>query len=64
MGHSSGGPLIISFAVNHPELLSKLILVDTQMNRDKAERRVKDWESENLDPVQFSRRNLTTTSIS
>jgi esterase len=36
MGHSSGGPVIISFAVNHPELLSKLILVDTQMNRDKA----------------------------
>ena len=36
MGHSAAGPVIISFAVNHPEQLSKLILVDTQMNRDKA----------------------------
>jgi pimeloyl-ACP methyl ester carboxylesterase len=36
MGHSAAGPVIISFAVNHPQLLSKLILVDTQMNRDKA----------------------------
>ena len=36
IGHSAAGPVIISFAVNHPELLCKLILVDTQMNRDKA----------------------------
>jgi pimeloyl-ACP methyl ester carboxylesterase len=35
MGHSGAGPTIISFAVNFPERLSKLVVVDSQMNRDE-----------------------------
>ena len=35
MGHSGAGPVIISFAVNHPDRLSKLVIVDSQMNRDE-----------------------------
>jgi pimeloyl-ACP methyl ester carboxylesterase len=38
MGHSGAGPTIISFAVNFPELTSKLILVDSQMNREETAR--------------------------
>jgi esterase len=34
-GHSGAGPTVIAFAVNHPDELSKLILVDSQMNRDE-----------------------------
>ena len=35
MGHSGAGPVIISFAVNFPDQLSKLVIVDSQMNRDE-----------------------------
>ena len=35
MGHSGGGPPVISFAVNHREQTSKLVIVDSQMNRDE-----------------------------
>jgi pimeloyl-ACP methyl ester carboxylesterase len=35
MGHSGAGPVIISFAVNFPDELSKLVIVDSQMNRDE-----------------------------
>jgi esterase len=35
MGHSGAGPVIISFAVNFPDQLSRLIIVDSQMNRDE-----------------------------
>lgn len=35
MGHSGGGPTVIAFAVDHPERISKLVLVDSQMNRDE-----------------------------
>jgi pimeloyl-ACP methyl ester carboxylesterase len=35
MGHSGAGPVIISFAVNFPEKLTKLVIVDSQMNRDE-----------------------------
>jgi pimeloyl-ACP methyl ester carboxylesterase len=35
MGHSGAGPLIISFAVNFPDQISKLLIVDSQMNRDE-----------------------------
>src|SRR5262245_29528289 len=38
MGHSGAGPTIISFAVNFPEMVSKLILVDSQMNREESAR--------------------------
>src|SRR5262245_13709998 len=38
MGHSGGGPPVISFAVNFQERTSKLVLVDTQMNRDENAR--------------------------
>lgn len=38
MGHSGAGPTIISFAVNFPELTEKLILVDSQMNREESAR--------------------------
>jgi esterase len=34
-GHSGAGPTVIAFAVNYPDELSKLILVDSQMNRDE-----------------------------
>jgi pimeloyl-ACP methyl ester carboxylesterase len=35
IGHSGAGPVIISFAVNFPDQLTKLVLVDSQMNRDE-----------------------------
>jgi len=35
MGHSGAGPVIISFAVNFPDQLAKLVIVDSQMNRDE-----------------------------
>ena len=35
MGHSGAGPVIISFAVNFPDRLEKLVIVDSQMNRDE-----------------------------
>jgi esterase len=38
MGHSGAGPTIISFAVNFPDMVSKLILVDSQMNREEGAR--------------------------
>ena len=38
MGHSGAGPPVISFAVNFPERTSKLVLVDSQMNREEAAR--------------------------
>src|SRR5258705_944012 len=38
MGHSGAGPTIISFAVNLPDMVSKLILVDSQMNREESAR--------------------------
>jgi pimeloyl-ACP methyl ester carboxylesterase len=38
MGHSGAGPTIISFAVNFPDLTSKLVLVDSQMNREEHAR--------------------------
>jgi esterase len=34
-GHSGAGPVIISFAVNFPDRLSKLVIIDSQMNRDE-----------------------------
>ena len=34
-GHSGAGPTVIAFAVDYPDRLSKLILVDSQMNRDE-----------------------------
>jgi pimeloyl-ACP methyl ester carboxylesterase len=38
MGHSGAGPTIISFAVNFPQMIEKLILVDSQMNREERAR--------------------------
>ena len=38
MGHSGAGPTIISFAVNFPQMTEKLILVDSQMNREESAR--------------------------
>lgn len=38
MGHSGGGPTSISFAVNFADRTSKLVLVDSQMNREQAAR--------------------------
>lgn len=38
MGHSGAGPTIISFAVNFPQLTERLILVDSQMNREESAR--------------------------
>jgi pimeloyl-ACP methyl ester carboxylesterase len=38
MGHSGAGPTIISFAVNFPQITEKLILVDSQMNREESAR--------------------------
>ncbi len=34
-GHSGAGPTVIAFAVDYPNDLSKLVLVDSQMNRDE-----------------------------
>ena len=34
-GHSGAGPTVIAFAVNYADELSKLIQVDSQMNRDE-----------------------------
>jgi esterase len=34
-GHSGAGPTVIAFAVDYPDELSKLIIVDSQMNRDE-----------------------------
>ena len=34
-GHSGAGPTVIAFAVNYQSELSKLFLVDSQMNRDE-----------------------------
>jgi esterase len=42
MGHSGAGPTIISFAVNFPQMTEKLILVDSQMNREESRRTGKD----------------------
>jgi pimeloyl-ACP methyl ester carboxylesterase len=38
MGHSGAGPTIISFAVNFPQMTDKLVLVDSQMNREESAR--------------------------
>jgi len=38
MGHSGAGPTIISFAVNFPQMTERLILVDSQMNREERAR--------------------------
>jgi esterase len=35
MGHSGAGPVIISYAVNFADKISKLVIVDSQMNRDE-----------------------------
>ena len=35
MGHSGAGPTVIAFAVDYPDRISKLVLVDSQMNRDE-----------------------------
>jgi esterase len=35
IGHSGAGPVIISFAANFPDQLTKLVIVDSQMNRDE-----------------------------
>jgi esterase len=38
MAHSGGGPTSISFAVNFADKTEKLVLVDSQMNRDEGAR--------------------------
>jgi pimeloyl-ACP methyl ester carboxylesterase len=38
MGHSGGGPTVISFSVNFAERTEKLVLVDSQMNREESAR--------------------------
>jgi pimeloyl-ACP methyl ester carboxylesterase len=38
MGHSGGGPPVVSFAVNFQDRTSKLVLVDSQLNRDENAR--------------------------
>jgi pimeloyl-ACP methyl ester carboxylesterase len=38
MGHSGAGPTVIAAAVNFPDRVSKLVLVDSQMNREEAAR--------------------------
>jgi esterase len=35
MGHSGAGPTVIAFAADFPDQISKLVLVDSQMNRDE-----------------------------
>jgi esterase len=35
MGHSGAGPTVIAFAVDYADRISKLILIDSQMNRDE-----------------------------
>jgi esterase len=35
MGHSGAGPVVIAFAVNYQAELEKLVLIDSQMNRDE-----------------------------
>jgi pimeloyl-ACP methyl ester carboxylesterase len=35
MGHSGGGPTVISFAAHFPNQTAKLVIVDSQMNRDE-----------------------------
>jgi esterase len=35
IGHSGAGPVIISYAANFPDRISKLVIVDSQMNRDE-----------------------------
>jgi pimeloyl-ACP methyl ester carboxylesterase len=34
MGHSGAGPTIIAFAANFPDRISKLVIVDSEMNRE------------------------------
>jgi pimeloyl-ACP methyl ester carboxylesterase len=38
IAHSGGGPTSISFAVNFPDKTEKLVLVDSQMNREETAR--------------------------
>jgi pimeloyl-ACP methyl ester carboxylesterase len=38
MGHSGGGPTVISFAVNFAAQTERLVLVDSQMNREESAR--------------------------
>jgi esterase len=38
MGHSGAGPTVISFAVNFPQMTDKLVLMDSQMNREESAR--------------------------
>jgi pimeloyl-ACP methyl ester carboxylesterase len=38
MGHSGAGPTVIAAAVNFPDRIPKLVLVDSQMNRDEEAR--------------------------
>jgi pimeloyl-ACP methyl ester carboxylesterase len=35
MGHSGAGPTIIAYAANFPDQISKLVIVDSEMNRDE-----------------------------
>jgi esterase len=35
MGHSGAGPTVIAFAVNYQDELQRLVLIDSQMNRDE-----------------------------
>jgi pimeloyl-ACP methyl ester carboxylesterase len=35
MGHSGAGPTVIAFAVDYQDELAKLLLIDSQMNRDE-----------------------------
>jgi pimeloyl-ACP methyl ester carboxylesterase len=35
MGHSGAGPVVIAFAVNYQDELQRLVLIDSQMNRDE-----------------------------
>lgn len=38
MGHSGAGPTVVSFAANFSDLTEKLVLVDSQINREKGAR--------------------------
>jgi pimeloyl-ACP methyl ester carboxylesterase len=38
MGHSGGGPTAVSFAVNFQDRTSKLVLIDSQLNREERAR--------------------------